>query len=99
MKDWHADQVIAIGAVAALLLVVIGADIVAVMNGDMDIMSLGREIVAGLFGYIGRGFVQNFGREQSQTSQALGQIAHTATEAQNIVNTVESIRDIVKKKE
>ena len=59
MKDWSADKIVAVGITFALILTIIGADVVSVIKGDMEIASLGKEIAIGLFGYMGRGAVQN----------------------------------------
>ena len=66
MTDWSADKMVAVGITAALLLTVIGIDIVAVMHGDMSIASLGKEIVIGLFGYMGRGGIQALQQQQQR---------------------------------
>jgi len=58
MKDWSADKIVAVGITLALILTIIGADVVSVIKGDMEIASLGKEIAIGLFGYMGRGMVR-----------------------------------------
>ena len=98
MKDWSADKIIAVGMMGALLLTIIGADIVAVAQGNMEIASLGKEIVIGLFGYMGRGAVQALQTQsQSRVSESLEKVAATAAEAKKAVEAVENIKDIVKK--
>ena len=98
MKDWSADKIIAVGMMAALLLTILGADIVAVAQGSMEIASLGKEIIIGLFGYMGRGAVQAMqGQQQRKTAETLEKVATTATEAKKAVEAVENIKDIVKK--
>ena len=66
MKNWSTDKIIAVGMMAALLTTVITADAVAVMQGDMSITSLGKEIVIGLFGYIGRGGMQSIPQNEKE---------------------------------
>ena len=98
MKDWSADKIIAVGMMAALLLTILGADIVSVMKGDMEIASLGKEIIIGLFGYMGRGAVQMMQNSQpGKAVETLEKVAATATEAQKAVQAAEAIKDIVKK--
>ena len=70
MKDWSADKIVAVGITAALLLTIMGSDIVAVMHGDMSIASLGKEIVIGLFGYMGRGALQCVSETQKAANNA-----------------------------
>ena len=98
MKDWSADKIIAVGMMAALLLTIIGADIVAVAQGNMEIASLGKEIIIGLFGYMGRGAVQALqGQPQNKTAETLEKVATTATEAKKAVEAIENIKESVKK--
>ena len=97
MKDWSADKIIAVGMMAALLLTIIGTDIVAVMKGDMEIASLGKEIIIGLFGYMGRGAVQAIQNQSNgKPEETLKKVAATAVEAKKAADAVENIRDIVK---
>lgn len=64
MRDWSADKIVAVGITVALLLTIVGSDVVAIMNGDMEIASLGKEICIGLFGYMGRGMVQSIQKKE-----------------------------------
>ncbi len=105
MKDWSADKILAVGMALAFLLTVIGSDAVAVMNGDMSIAALGKEIAIGLFGYMGRGGLQtvsgqqqNQPAQQNQTAQTLEQVANVATQGQQIANAVDAIQDVLKPK-
>ena len=98
MKDWGVDKIIAVGMMGALILTIIGADFVAVAQGSMEIASLGKEIIIGLFGYMGRGAVQALQNQpQIKVSESLEKVAATATEAKKAVEAVENIKDIVKK--
>ena len=98
MINWSADKIIAVGMMAALLLTIIGADIVAVAQGSMEIASLGKEIIIGLFGYMGRGAVQALQNQpQNKTAETLEKVATTATEAKKAVEAIENIKEAVKK--
>lgn len=105
MKDWSADKILAVGMALAFLLTVIGSDAVAVMNGDMSIAALGKEIAIGLFGYMGRGSLQtvpgqqqNQPVQQSQAAQTLGQVANVASQGQAVVNAIDNIQETLKPK-
>lgn len=88
MTEWSADKIIAVGITAALLLTVIGADAVAVMNGDMEITALGREIASGLLGYMGRGFVQTMQqRAQEPKNRESGSCGDTRTKTDANLDT------------
>ena len=98
MKDWSADKIIAVGMMAALLLTIIGADWVAVVQGNMEITALAKEITIGLFGYMGRGAVQALQNQpQNKTAETLEKVATTATEAKKAVEAIENIKEAVKK--
>lgn len=66
MRGWSTDKIIATGMMAALLITIIAADAVAVMQGDMSIVSLGKEIITGLFGYIGGGGMMRHDKTESK---------------------------------
>ena len=95
MKDWSADKIIAVGMMAALLLTILGADIVSVMKGDMEIASLGKEIIIGLFGYMGRGAIQTM---QGKTGETVQQAATAAVEVKQAVDAVEALAKTAGKK-
>jgi hypothetical protein len=104
MKDWSADKIIALGITLSLLIIVIGADIVAVYSGDMSITSLGKELVIGLFGYMGGGAIKGNNQQvyqqpyytpiptqpQNQVSSALNNVANTAGDIANTAGTIAS---------
>lgn len=109
VKEWSADKIIAVGMMASLLITIIGADIVAVYNGSMEIASLGKEIIIGLFGYMGRGAVSSAQQNrlegnvaasscQSRMSETLGKVAATASEAKKAADAVDTISKVLKNK-
>lgn len=55
MKDWSVDKIIAVGLTASCLVTVLAMDVVAVLNGDMTIGGMAKELAIGLFGYMSRG--------------------------------------------
>lgn len=59
MRDWHVDTIIVAGMMVALILIIIAADIIAIRSGDMKIVDLGKEIIIGLFGFVGGGATQS----------------------------------------
>ena len=101
MKDWSVDKIIAVGMMAAFIATVLAMDISAAVRGDMDIGAIAKELSIGLFSYMGRGYAasisQQSAQQQSQTSQTLGKISETASQAQKVVGAVDTIKDIVKK--
>lgn len=108
MKDWSSDKIIAVGITLSLILIIVGADIVAVSSGDMSIMVLGKELVIGLFGYMGRGAVQSMSSQNTTnnttnnptnpTSEALSKVAQTASDAKAVVDAVDTLNNTLKKK-
>lgn len=58
MKEWHTDTIIVAGLVAGLLLIIIAVDIISIMQGDLKIIDLGKEMIVGLLGFIGGGATQ-----------------------------------------
>lgn len=69
MKDWSTEKIIAVGITGALVLTVIGSDIVAIKNGSMEITGLCKEIAIGLFGYMGRGGAQAIDKKQEKAKE------------------------------
>lgn len=102
IKDMSSDKIIAIGITVSLLLIIIGVDIVAVSSGDMSISNLGKELVIGLFGYMGRGAVQSnkdsskkddsspeYSAPVNSVRSDLDSIASTANKAKSKVENLE----------
>ena len=58
-------------------------------------------IISGLVGVLtGKGLAekqQSQPAQQSQTAQTLGQVAEVASQGQNIVNAIDSLKDVFKK--
>lgn len=104
MKDWSADKIIALGITISLIITVIGADIVAVQSGDMGITSLGKELVIGLFGYMGGGAIRGYGNQSTQSvtpnqsQNSVSKVLNTvASTADNVATTANSISDTANK--
>lgn len=96
MSNWSVDKIIGTGLIIALILSIIAG---TWTGGGVELQTT---IASGLLGFLGRiamsdGQRQNQAPAQSQTSDALGKIAETASEAQKVVDAMESIKDIVKK--
>jgi hypothetical protein len=79
----------------AFVVTILAMDISAVIRGDMDLASIAKELSIGLFAYLGRGLTSQ--PQQSQTAQTLGKVSETASNAQQIVNAVDNIKDALKK--
>lgn len=96
MSSWSVDKIIGTGLIAALILSILAG---TWTGGGVELQTT---IASGLLGFLGRiamsdGQRQNKAPAQSQTSEALGKIATTASDAQKVVDAMESIKDIVKK--
>jgi hypothetical protein len=97
MKGWSTDKIIAVGLMGAFVVTVIAMDISAVLRGDMDISAIAKELAIGLFSYMSRGLHAEQPQQQSQTSQALGKVSEVAQQGQTLVDTIDNIRDTIKK--
>lgn len=96
MSNWSVDKIIGTGLILSLILSILAG--VWTGNG----VELQTTIASGLLGFLGRiamteGQKLNQSPAQSQTSEALGKISQTASEAQKIVEAVDTIKDIAKK--
>ena len=96
MSNWSVDKIIGTGLIIALILSILAG---TWTGGGVELQTT---IASGLLGFLGRiamsdGQRQNQVPAQSQTSEALGKIAETASEAQKIVGAVDAIKDVVKK--
>ena len=90
MTNWGTDRIVGTGLIIALLISIIAS--IWTGNGN----ELQTSIASGLLGYLGRTTMGGGDRPQSQTSQTLGRISETASQAQTVVDAVENIRDILK---
>lgn len=54
----HTDTIVVTGMMLALLIIVFASVVIAVSQDDMKITDLGKEIIIGLFGFIGGGATQ-----------------------------------------
>lgn len=98
MKGWSTDKIIAVGLMGAFVVTVIAMDISAVLRGDMDISAIAKELAIGLFSYMSRGLhTEQQQPQQSQTSQALGQVSEVAQQGQTLVDAIDNIKDTLKK--
>lgn len=100
MKDWSTDKIIAVGLMGAFVITVVAMDVSAVWRGDMYIAAIAKELAIGLFSYMSRGLTTSnttAPAQQSQTAQALGKVAETASQGQQIVNAIDTIKDTFKK--
>lgn len=96
MKGWSTDKIIAVGLMGAFVVTVIAMDISAVLRGDMDIAAIAKELAIGLFSYMSRG-LHTEQPQQSQTSQTLGKVSEIAQQGQTLVDTIDNIKDTLKK--
>jgi hypothetical protein len=96
---WSTDKIIAVGLMGAFVITVIAMDFSAVMRGDMDIAAIAKELAIGLFSYMSRGLTTHTEQpaQQSQTSQTLGKVSEVAHQGQTLVDTIDNIRDTIKK--
>jgi hypothetical protein len=81
----------------AFVITIIAMDFSAVMRGDMDIAAIAKELAIGLFSYMSRGLHTEQPPQQSQTSQTLGKVSEVAQQGQTLVDTIDNIRDTIKK--
>ena len=63
MRNWSTDKIIGAGLIIALFLIVIADLAIAVFNGEIRSTELPGNIVSGLIGYIGRGFIDKSKKE------------------------------------
>lgn len=96
MSNWSVDKIIGTGLIIALILSILAG---TWAGGGVELQTT---IASGLLGFLGRiamsdGQRQNQVPAQSQTSEALGKIATTASEAQKVMEAVDTIKDVVKK--
>jgi hypothetical protein len=99
MKGWSVDKIVAVGLVGMGVLSIIGYIAHIIMTGNSNGTEIPMAIVSGLTGYIGRGAVQSMAHEgQSQTAQTLGQVSEVASQGQQIVNAIDTIKDVIKPK-
>ncbi len=95
MSNWSVDKIIGTGLIIALILSILAG---TWTGGGVELQTT---IASGLLGFLGRIAMSDGQRQnqtaQSQTSEALGKIATTASEAQKVMEAVDTIKDVVKK--
>ena len=95
MSNWSVDKIIGTGLIIALILSILAG---TWAGGGVELQTT---IASGLLGFLGRIAMSDGQRQnqtaQSQTSEALGKIATTASEAQKVMEAVDTIKDVVKK--
>ena len=95
MSNWSVDKIIGTGLIIALILSILAG---TWTGGGVELQTT---IASGLLGFLGRIAMSDGQRQnqtaRSQTSEALGKIATTASEAQKVMEAVDTIKDVVKK--
>ena len=95
MSNWSVDKIIGTGLIIALILSILAG---TWTGGGVELQTT---IASGLLGFLGRIAMSDGQRQnqtaQSKTSEALGKIATTASEAQKVMEAVDTIKDVVKK--
>jgi len=93
---WDTNRIISLGLVIMGVISVVGWLAISWKTGTSTGTEIPIGIISGLVGVLtGKGMAERV--QQSKTAETLGKVAQTAEGAQKIVESVESIRDIVKK--
>jgi len=102
MNKADANIVIAYGLVAMGVIAVVGWIALSIKTGTSSGTEIPIAIISGLGGVLtGKSLAESSKPQapQSQVSQTLGQVAEVASQGQQIMNAVGSIKDTFKKKE
>ena len=97
---WDTNKIIALGLVVMGVIAVTGWIIISYATGTSTGTEIPIGIISGLTGVLtGKKWAEYELQQgqQSKTAETFGKVAQTAGEAQKIVESVESIKDIIKK--
>lgn len=93
---WDTNRIISVGLVAMGTISVAGWLAISLKTGTSTGTEIPIGIISGLVGVLtGKGLAES--KPQSQTAETLGKVSQVAGEAQQIVQAVETIKDITKK--
>ena len=93
---WDTNRIISLGLVVMGVISVCGWLAISWKTGTSTGTEIPIGIISGLVGVLtGKGMAER--EQQSKTAETFGKVAQTAGEAQKIVESVESIQDIIKK--
>lgn len=94
---WDINRIISLGLVVMGVISVLGWLAISWKTGTSTGTEIPIGIISGLVGVLtGKGLADAKG-QQSKTAETLGKVAETAGEAQQIVQAMETIKDIAKK--
>lgn len=95
---WDTNKIIAMGLVVMGVMAVIIWGLISYKTGTSTGTEIPIGIISALAGVLtGKKMAEYEMGQQSKTAETLGKVAQTAGEAQKIVESVESIKDIIKK--
>ena len=98
---WDTNRIISLGLVLMGIIAVAGWLAISWKTGTSTGTEIPIGIISGLVGVLtGKGLAekqQSQPAQQGQTAQTLGQVAEVASQGQNIVNAIDSLKDVFKK--
>ena len=100
--NWDTNRIISLGLVLMGIIAVAGWLAISWRTGTSTGTEIPIGIISGLVGVLtGKGLAEKQqtqpAQQQSQTAQTLGQVAEVASQGQNIVNAIDSLKDVFKK--